>query len=722
MNRRQFLQAGGATTVALLLPDIVHCAEQLKTDKRPNFLWISCEDINPDLGCYADDYAVTPFIDEFAAQAVRFTNVFANAGVCAPARSCVITGMFPTSIGTHQMRCRGVPPPYVKCFSEYLRAAGYYCTNNAKTDYQFDPPTSAWDECSKRGHWNGRDPGQPFFAVFNLEICHESQIREGEKWYKDRLAKITRHDPGKAKLPPYYPDTPVVRRDWAQYYDQVTLMNQDADEILKKLDKDGLAEDTIVWVWGDNGRGLPRAKRWIYDSGIHVPLIIHVPEKFRKLVRPDNPDALKPGCVNDEMVSFVDFAPTMLSLAGIDVPRYMQGRPFLGPSRVKPPQFIFATRDRMDERYDIIRAVRDKRYKYIRNFRPDLPYAQYIEFMDEMPTLQEMRRLNAEGKLKGTQTQFFRPAKSIEELYDTLTDPHEINNIADDPRYTGVLERMRGVLIEWMSRTQDVGLIPEPEFEEMKRPLDKWEKTAEPVFAQTPDKKDLVTITSPTAGASLVYRLADQPKNKWQLYTKPIELHTGQALLAKASRLGFTDSNEIEFKPGSIVDNPPQAAESPHWKDLLAKNQFLERLAMIKYLDFAGDNVIADYMGALQDEAASVRYWVVLGLRSRCRTNEQIEPAKQAVEKMLADPSPAVRIAAAETLSQWEGHEKTLPVLVELLKHKSDSVRLSAAIALGNLGEKAKPAVTEIRAGLDDPYENVRKVNKRTLQLLENAE
>ncbi len=361
---------------------------------RPNILWITAEDICPDLGCYGDTGARTPTLDAFARQGVRYANAFSVSGVCAPSRSAIITGMYPTTIGTHHMRSKAVPPPCVRCFPEYLRAAGYYCTNNVKTDYNFDSPLTAWDESSRKAHWRNRPAGRPFFAVFNITTTHESQIRCTDAEFARHMARgrpEDRHDPAKAVLPPYYPDTPVVRNDWARYYDLITAMDSQVADLLKQLDEEGLADSTIVFFYGDNGRGLPRGKRWVYDSGIHVPLIVRFP------------DGRGAGTVREDLVSFVDFGPTVLSLAGVEVPKHMQGRPFLGEQKAEPRDYVFAARDRMDETYDIIRAVRDKQYKYIRNFKACRPYAQYIDYMEKMPTMQEMRRLNKLGKLAGPQ-------------------------------------------------------------------------------------------------------------------------------------------------------------------------------------------------------------------------------------------------------------------------------------------------------------------------------
>jgi len=280
-------------------------------------------------------------------------------------------------------------------------------------------------------------------------------------------------------------------------------MDEQAGQTLRQLEEDGLADNTIVWFWGDHGRGLPRAKRWIYDSGIRVPLIIRVPEKLRKAAMPSNPNAVKPGTVNDDLIAFIDFAPTMLSLAGVKIPEHIQGRAFLGGQKAEPREYVFAARDRMDEAYDLIRAVRDKRYKYIRNYMPHVTRGQDIEYMNRMPTMQEMRRLNAEGKLKGAERQYFEPTKPVEELYDTLNDPHEVKNLADDPEYKDVLKRMREVHKDWVMETCDVGLIPEPEFDEMKRPGGQWQTTATPKFdlgSEAPDKGRHITITCATEG------------------------------------------------------------------------------------------------------------------------------------------------------------------------------------------------------------------------------
>jgi uncharacterized sulfatase len=719
LNRRTFLQVASGSA-AVLIPDLSPGANpqsEIREPKsaRPNFLWISTEDINPDLGCYGDKYAVTPSIDRLAAQGVRYDNVFSHSGVCAPTRSGIITGMYPTTLGTHHMRCQGIPPDYVKCFPEYLRATGYYCTNNAKTDYQFDPPLTAWDECSNKAHWRNRPKGRPFFAVFNILTTHEGQIRDRSQAMSKRLNSLgpeERHDPAKAPLPPYYPDTPKVRQDWAQYCDLITLMDKQVQGLLDQLEADGLAEDTIIWFWGDNGRGLPRAKRWLYDSGTRVPLVVRVPEKWRKLAMPNDPEAVKPGTVVDDLVAFIDFAPTMLSLAEIEIPKHIQGRAFLGRQKAQPRAYVFGARDRMDEAYDLIRTVRDKRFKYIRNYMGHLSRGQDINYMNQMPAMQEMRRLDAEGKLQGPQKQYFEPTKPVEELYDIVADPHEVNNLAGDPKHKDVLERMRRVHNEWHRDTMDVGLVPEPMFDEMKRPDSKFENTAEPVFIRQTDTVEgggAVTIACSTQGASIAWRIGGNPKSAtgWELYVKPVRIKPREILYAQACRIGFRDSDVVTFKLGDPIKDKPVATHTKHWRQEIEAAGLHQRLAKVKESDCHGPKAASTWLAYLRDPEPSVRYWAVVGLHA---SSDGPSSAKSAVAAMLQDPSVVVRIAAAHALCDWGDEETALPILVEALKHRTDKTRLFAVIALDKIGEKARPALAQIQALTMDRDEYVKRV------------
>ncbi len=429
---------------------------------RPNILWVTSEDMSPNLGSFGDVYAVTPNLDRLADRGVRYRNAFAPIGVCAPARSSLILGMYAPSVGSHHMQSWARLPDSIRLYSQHLRQAGYYCTNNWKQHYNLETvPEDAWDESSRQAHWRNRRPGQPFFAIFNLNFSHESQIRLSEEAYRQRVQGFQPHelhDPALADVPPYHPDTPEVRRDWARYADMITYMDKRVGEILQELEADGLAEDTIVFYYSDHGAGMPRSKRWLYDSSLRVPLIIHFPPKYQHL------SESQPGGLTDRLVSFVDFGPTLLSLAGVEIPDRMQGSAFLGSRTAEPRRYIHGFRDRMDERYDMVRAVRDQRYKYIRNYMPHRIYAQHLNYMYEMPTMQVWQRLYDQGKLIGPQKFFFQP-KAAEELYDTWADPHEVNNLAGQAEFQAIQARLSAELRRWILEIRDLGFLPEAEME-----------------------------------------------------------------------------------------------------------------------------------------------------------------------------------------------------------------------------------------------------------------
>ncbi|MEM1295954.1 MAG: sulfatase-like hydrolase/transferase [Verrucomicrobiota bacterium] len=441
---------------ALLLAVFVFSASTALSKERPNILWLSAEDIGPHFGCYGDPHAITPHLDALAAKGSRYTHAFTAAGVCAPCRSTIITGMYQTAIGTHHMRCKAALPDFVSPFPMYLREAGYYCTNNSKTDYQFGTPSpkEIWNENSSKAHWKNRDDDQPFFAVFNFTGCHESGIASESKYTKvtDDLAPEQRQSPDTlTTLPPYYPDTPVTREDWKRNYELITAMDAWAGDHLKALEDAGLLDNTIVFFWSDHGVGMPRAKRWLYDSGTRIPLIVHTPGQA--------PD------VDSQMISSVDFGPTVLSLAGVAIPDHMQGRAFLGEAASSPPKYVFGARDRMDERYDIIRAVRGPRFRYIRNFEPLKPYYQYMNTPEKGATMREIRKAEESGELSEVGKLFSATQKPVEEFYDLEEDPHEINNLAGDPTYAEQMAEMRSALRDWQNEAGDLGLLPESEIE-----------------------------------------------------------------------------------------------------------------------------------------------------------------------------------------------------------------------------------------------------------------
>ena len=512
---------------------------------RPNVLWITVEDMSPRLGCYGDPTVPTPHVDRLAEEGVRFTGAFGVYGVCAPNRHTLILGMYPHSTGGMAMRTwkrtaaldqvtdpqlraiptyEATPPPAARCFTEYLRAAGYYCSNNAKTDYQFRAPVTAWDDSGNQAHWRNRPaPETPFFAVFNLTVTHESGI------FRQRSPRVT--DPAAVKLPPYYPDTAAIRRDVARHYDNIAVMDQRVGRLLEELKQDGLLDRTIVFFFSDHGDGLPRMKRWVYDSGIHVPLIVRWPDGDRR------------GRINEQLVSFVDFAPTMLSIVGLPIPEHMQGRPFLGSQQGPERKYVFASRDRMDPAPEIIRAVRDRRFKYVRNYRPDLPYIGFIPYRDRAGIMQELLRLIKEGGLGTQQWQFTATQKPLEELYDTQADPHEIENLAADPHYFPKLAELRAAHQRWSRRVGDLGHLPETELIRKLWPPDGIQPTTQPprVLTTAPDDGERrVTLTCSTPGASIGFRLGRGAG--WRLYSEPLVLRSGSTIWVQAHRLGWKPS------------------------------------------------------------------------------------------------------------------------------------------------------------------------------------
>jgi len=537
------------TIVMFVLGCTTLSSEPPETANKPyNILWITVEDMSPRLPSYGDSVAKTPHLDQLAAEGLRFSRAFSISGVCAPSRAALITGMYPTTIGAQHMRTmtrtsaladitdpellaiptyEAVPPPEVKCFTEYLRAEGYYCTNNSKEDYQFTRPITAWDESSNKAHWRNRPQGKPFFSVFNIGVTHESQVWE-------RADEPMRIDTTLITVPPYYPNTPTVKRDLARHYTNIQLMDSLVGNILDELATDGLTDSTIIFFYSDHGDGLPRAKRWVYDSGLQVPLIVRWP------------DGSYAGETYEELVSFVDFAPTMLSLTGIDIPEYMQGQAFLGEQQADTPRsYIFAARDRMDPAIDCRRAVRDKRYKYIRNYMPDRPYVQFLPYRDRMSMMQELLKLDEAGKLVGAQATWFQDTKPLEELYDTETDPYEIHNLAEDPAYEEKLLELRSAHLEWKMRTNDWGLIPETELKKQLWPPDGEQPITQPVVFHYEDStfSDQVTVElqSPTEGASIAYTFESDSTN-WQLYHEPLLLDESKTLYAQAIRIGYKHS------------------------------------------------------------------------------------------------------------------------------------------------------------------------------------
>lgn len=425
--------------------------------EQPNILWLSAEDHGPHLGCYGDKFANTPNLDAFAKNSLRYLNAVSTAPVCAPARTTIISGMYAPSLGAHHMRSQAPRPAWLKFYPEFLREAGYYCTNNSKTDYNIDHDIKTiWDASSRNAHFENRKEGQPFFAIFNQTCTHESQIR-------NRNPKPTA-DPAKVPLPPYHPDTPEVRKNWAQYYDRLSQMDHWFGAHLAALDKAGLTENTIVIFWADHGSGMPRGKRYAGWSGLHVPMMVHIPERWKHL----RPPEYKAGGTSDRMVGFVDLGATTLSLAGIKPAAFQQGKAFLGKYVTDAPKYSFGFRGRMDERPDCSRTVMDGKYVYIRNFMPHLPHGQSLHYQLETPATRVWRRLFREGQLNPVQSAFWSK-KAPEELYDIGADPHETKNLANSPDHQERLAEMREALYANIEATHDVALYPEGMFHDEAR-------------------------------------------------------------------------------------------------------------------------------------------------------------------------------------------------------------------------------------------------------------
>ncbi len=570
-------------------------AEAVASPDRPNILWITCEDISPHLGSYGDPFARTEQLDRFAERSVRYANAFATISVCAPARSSLITGVWPTKLGSHNMRSDIELPDTVRCFTEYLREAGYYCTNNVKTDYNFATPPDAWDESSRRAHWRNRPEGKPFFSVFNFTITHEAQVRLSDERFAARTARLRpdqRQDPDRMLVPPMHPDSPEVRRDWARYYELITALDYQVGDLLAELEADGLADETIVFFFSDHGTGMPGYKRWLWDAGLHVPFIVHVPPRYRHLA------ADVPGTATDRPVSFIDFPPTVLSLAGLPIPAHMDGHAFLGPQEAEPREYIHAFRDRMDERYDMARAVRSPRFHYIRNFMPHQTWAQYQSYQYKTETMQVWQRRADASELVGPSRRFFDPTKPVEELYDTEADPHQIHNLADDPQYADVLERFRAELIRWMTEKRDLGLMPEYEIQQRSEGTTRYEMRQDAAaypFERALEAALLAGTMDPTRvpELELMLRDADPVVRYW-------------AALGLGA-LGERASDAVGPLIGALSDPAPNvraaAADAlcrmdhcshsqPTLVDALGHDSAFIRLRALNALDWAGDDAL----------------------------------------------------------------------------------------------------------------------------------
>ncbi|XOV94621.1 MAG: sulfatase [Bacteroidota bacterium] len=536
-----------------------------------NILWLVTEDMGHYIPAFGDSTIETPNLSRLAAEGIRYPNFFSPSGVCAPSRAAIATGMYPSSIGANHMRTgshtevtglpsyEAIPPPETRMMSEWLRMAGYYCSNNVKEDYQFQAPVTAWDESSYYAHYRNRENDQPFFAIFNFTTTHESGLFEPYGIRKNELRHYHSGDTsisqsswnGKTStdetpvlvnpsihftVPPYLPDNEVTQHDMWKLYNNIAEMDRQLGAILDQLKADGLMDNTIIFFYGDHGGPLPRQKRLIYDSGLKTPLIIRFPDKRQA------------GTLDEQLISFIDLAPTVLSLVGIAPKDYMQGQAFLGEYKAPEERsYIHGAADRFDEFTDAIRAVRDKQFKYIRNYRPEQPYYLPVSYREQIPTMKELLRLRDEGKLDEYQMQWFRESKDRDELFDCINDPHELHNLAKDPAYSDKLKELQTEMDRWITAIGDQPNLPERELiDQLWNGSDKQPITEDPAYSIADNK---LAISTETPGASIGYRVigpdSEAPKS-WKVYTEPILLPGDGKIIFQAHRIGY--------KPSTIKD------------------------------------------------------------------------------------------------------------------------------------------------------------------------
>lgn len=444
--------------------------------RRPNILWLVGENLSHDLGCYGAKHVHTPNLDALAAQGLRFTRVFATNPTCAPSRSAFFTGMYQTTTDTHHMRSHRDDdfrlPPGVRPIMHWLRDAGYFTANlktigslavgTGKLDLNFVNEGPLYHPDS--ADWSSLAGQRPFFAVINShEIEYDIYDRQSVK--KDRVKWVGEDEhekhatPQSVEPPPYYPDHPIVREEWARYLNSVSGLDRRIGWVLERLRRDGLEDDTVILFFGDNGRLEPRGIHWCYDSGIRVPMILKWPKNFPA------PPQYRPGTLNDQIVSLIDVTATTLAIAGIERPALMQGRVFLGERVDAPRRYAFAARDRIDETVQRIRSVHDERFHYLRNYTEGPTFASLNRYKEKCFLIYPlMREWHAAGKLTGPPRELMERRGPGEELYDTQADPHEIHNLAASslPEHRDALARLRAALDTWIVDTGDRGVVPEP--------------------------------------------------------------------------------------------------------------------------------------------------------------------------------------------------------------------------------------------------------------------
>lgn len=583
-------------------------------EPKPNILWIVSEDNSPFLGAYGDNFATTPNLDRLATNGILYENAFSPAPVCAPTKSSIITGVFANSLGTQHMRSKYPIPNNFIFYPSLIQEAGYYCTNRSGKDYNTIDQVAAWNESGQDASYKNRKEGQPFFQIYSVPVSHESSI------HKYTPLEELRHDPEKVPIPPYHPRTEEMKHDWAQYYDKVEDMDTKVGEILEELEKEGLRESTIVFYSSDHGGVLGRSKRFMYESGLKVPLIVSVPKKFQHMVKE------MPGTSTSRAVNLMDLGPTFLNLIGVDIPAHMQGKPFLRKN-TKEMDKTYGFRGRMDERYDMVRTVRNKEFRYVKNYMPHRIYGQYVGYLWRAPSMKSWEQAHLNGELNEVQSAFWN-RKPAEELYKISSDPHNINNLADNPEYTETLMQMRGECQAWQKEIVDVGFIPEPMIERISVEIPMYEYVRQSGFQfdHIMETAEMASSLNPDYNLELTNRLGDENPivRYWSLVGCAI--FSEQATAAKEKIKTMTTDKEVSIRVAAAEVLYNMGEKETATKVLikcLDSPYLMGRTMALNVIDQMGEDAI-EALPIIQEFVA----------RSPKSKNYDVRAAKRAIEKL----------------------------------------------------------------------------------------
>ena len=531
---------------------------KISSDPRPNILIIMADDMSPKINALGDKTAITPNIDKLVESGKSYINAFTTAGVCACSRSSLLTGKNQISIGAMHMRTStrtevpylAVPDSNIKAFPEILRKFGYFTFTNDKLDYQFSGilpgtgPFTIWNSEDSFYGWKERQTKQPFFGIINLTVTHESGLFVGKMnsalataiKLRQKAIQFQYDAPVKSKdvnVPAFLPDTKEIREDIARVYNNIYILDLQVKEILDELKADGLIENTIIIFTSDHGDGLPRYKRELFDTGINVPLIMVIPDKFNKW-------ETDPNSKSERLISFLDIAPTILDLAGISVPEYMDGISFFSSNENR---YIFAARDRLDNQEGKVRAIRDKRYKLIKNFSPGIVGAQKLEFRENLQSVKKMRSMLNKGTLTASQKIWFEKIPEIQ-LYDLWRDPNEVQNLANKESMFSKKSELEDALDNWIKENDVYANLLEDDLSEKFWPNAKQPITDIPVFHNDGEFL-IVENTSRSNGASIGYSYDGK---KWKVYSSPIKTYPRKKIFLKSVKYGWRESEVVSIE------------------------------------------------------------------------------------------------------------------------------------------------------------------------------